>query len=102
MANLEIIELPPGWKMEDLISITKHGKGVRVALSPWLVKRMLGGEWPEFHGFGFGAVHSYLLEKDGTLIPMDMGCGGEPVPGPSFKLSMIDDVFSDTPKLIPL
>jgi len=94
MVHLQHIHLPLGSKMEGLISLTA-GKGkIDIRFSPILVKFMLGGKWPEFHGFNFDAVHSYCLEKDGTLVPYDTDFGGEPVPGPSFALHLIDDVFS--------
>jgi hypothetical protein len=56
-----------------------------------LVRKLLGDKWPEFHSFCFEAVDCFKLE-DGVLIPYD-GIDGEPVPGPNFKLVMIDDVF---------
>jgi len=99
--NLQVVCLPLGWKMEELIRVTKNGrKKLNILLSPALVKLMLGGEWPEFHDFGFDVVHSYQLEEDGTLMPMDVA--DEPAPGPSFKLAMVDDVFHDPPKIILL
>jgi len=62
-------------------------------ISPALVKRFLGGEWPEFHGFNFDAVCYYRLE-DGLLVPYDGF--GDIVPGPSFELTVVDDVFCES------
>ena len=57
------------------------------------VKRLLGGEWPEFHGFSFDSVCYYRL-MDGLLVPYDGF--GDMVPGPSFELAVVDDVFCDS------
>jgi len=89
-----LLQLPIGFKMEGFMSAQKGRGGIDLRLSPILVKFMLGGQWPEFHGFDFDAVHSYRLEKDGALVPYDSDAGGNPVPGPSFKLEMIDDFIS--------
>ena len=50
-----------------------------------VVKALLGGEWPEYHGYGFGAEECWMVTKHGTLTPMDgRGFDAEPVPGPDF------------------
>ncbi len=94
--EVEVINLSEGWVKQDKPITITEGKQVR--LSSALVKLMLGGKWPKFHGFGFNEVHSWAIEKDGTLVPMASGFSDEDLaPGPSFKLYMIDDVFSDPP-----
>lgn len=108
MALLHIEELPPGSKMEELIVVIKRDNKHLIKISPWLMKLILGGKWPEFHGFNFDAVHAFVLRPDLTIDPLasdfdDDECE-DLAPGPSFKLkiSMIDDVTSPVPKIIPI
>jgi hypothetical protein len=108
MAHLQIVNLPPGWKMEDALSLVEKDNEILIKIAPWLMKLLLGDKWPSFHGFNFDAVHSFVLRQDGTIDPLASDFDGKEcedlAPGPSFKLniSMIDDVFSPVPKIIPL
>lgn len=57
-----------------------------------VVKALLGGKWPKYHGYGFGAEECWMVTKRGTLTPMDgRGLDASPVPGPDFKLELVDD-----------
>ena len=83
-----MVELVVG---EDL-KVYKRPLKKPVVIEGDVVKAMLGGKWPEFHGFAFDAVPFWHVTSYGTLTPMD----GEdkdsiPIPGPDFKLVMVDD-----------
>jgi len=80
--HLEVVHLPIGWKYGEPIAITVEGQ---LVLSPAMVKMLLGGKWPKFHGFNFNAVSSWLFEN-GELIPLDEL--GEEAPGPNLKLKL--------------
>lgn len=60
-----------------------------------VVKALLGGKWPEYHGYGFGAEECWMVTTYGTLTPMDgRSADAMPVPGPDFRLEIVnDDVF---------
>lgn len=58
--------------------------------------RIILGKWPGFRGFNFDAVDLYR-GKDGVLVPV---CCGDPLPGPSFMIVMLDDVFSPDPVIV--
>ncbi len=72
---------------EKLIRDLENAVYRKISISTTDVKTMLGGEWPEFKGFGFDQVNHYEVH-DGELVPCDM-CG-DFVPGPNFKLIMSD------------
>ena len=59
-------------------------------VSTQLVKKMVGGVWPEASGFSFDSVDHFEIENDeehgGMLVPYD---GSSPAPGPSFALKML-------------
>jgi hypothetical protein len=57
-----------------------------------LVKAMLGGKWPEHHGFCFDAVAVWKVERGGRLVPYD-GENGSPCPGPDFVITCDHDSF---------
>ena len=57
-----------------------------------VVKALLGGKWPEHHGYGFGSEECWMVTKYGTLTPMDgRGFDASPTPGPDFRLELVDD-----------
>ena len=58
--------------------------------------KIILGKWPEFKGFNFDAVDLYR-GKDRVLVPV---CCGEPLPGPSFVIVILDDVFSPDPVIV--
>jgi len=77
----------------DGLTVTRLNEPPRpMIIESEVVKALLGGEWPEYHGYGFGAEECWMVTKHGTLTPMDgRGFDAEPVPGPDFKLELVDD-----------
>lgn len=48
-----------------------------------VVKALLGGKWPEYHGYGFGAEECWMVTEYGTLTPTDgRGVDANPAPRP--------------------
>ncbi|MCX6763991.1 MAG: hypothetical protein NTZ97_04690 [Candidatus Moranbacteria bacterium] len=88
MASIKVINTPIGIRMGSLVALDKKRK--IKAISPILLKALLGGQWPDFDGFNFNEVHNYRLEN-GRLVPYDFV--GDIVPGPDFKVSMIRGSF---------
>lgn len=76
---------------EDL-KVYKRPLEKPVVIDGDVVKAMLGGKWPEYHGFVFDQVLYWHVTSDGMLTPMDgADKGANPIPGPDFKLTMVDD-----------
>lgn len=90
----------PAFKEFELVTDDEaiRRKEMRQWIHPKIVLLMLGGKWPEFRGFNFDAVEYFHCEN-GVLVPCD-DATGEPIPGPNFKLVMIDDLSSPDPIMV--